>query len=109
MEANERNGDWEMAAPLLAVRTRRWAWWSWRRRALDAEKLGTERMHGLIEERRAWEQRALRAESEAVNERRAREVVWKLKAEEVLRERTNLYERIESLEAELEEHRGNPG
>jgi hypothetical protein len=94
-----------MAAPLVAVRTRRWAWWSWRRRALDAEN----GVQGLLEERSAWKGRALRAERQAVREREEREGVWQLKAEEVLRAKTDLYERIAALEAELEDRRGNPG
>jgi hypothetical protein len=44
-----------------------------------------------------------------VREREEREGVWQLKAEEVLRAKTDLYERIAALEAELEDRRGNPG
>lgn len=91
-----------MAAPLLAVPTRRWAWRSWRRRALDAES----GVQGLLEERSAWKGRALRAERQVVRERKEREAIERVKVKEVLREKSDLYARIEALEAELEQRRG---
>jgi hypothetical protein len=42
-------------------------------------------------------------------ERREREAIERVKVKEILREKTDLYERIEALEAELEEHRKHPG
>jgi hypothetical protein len=96
------NGDgMEEAWPeqvTVAVK-RRWAW-RWKRR--DAERQ-------LLEERWALKKRALDAERQVARERREREAIERVKVKEVLREKTDLYERIEALEAELEEHRKHPG
>jgi hypothetical protein len=62
----------------------------------------------MVEQYRALRDRALRAEKQAVRERREREAIEQVKVKEVLREKTDLYERIEALEAELEQYRGNP-
>jgi hypothetical protein len=78
--------------------TRGWVW-PWKRRA------GRQ----AVEEYRAFRDRALRAEKQAVRERKRREAIERVKVKEVLREKTDLYERIEALEAELEEHPRNPG
>ena len=102
-------GDEEVIAPVQV--TRRWTWpwkqraavtqlveerWYWKKRALDAER------------EVAWKNRALDAEKQVKRERREREAIERVKVKEVLREKTDLYERIEALEAELEEHRRNP-
>jgi hypothetical protein len=79
---------------------RRWDWRPWKRR--DA-------VRQLVEERWALKKRALDAERQVARERREREAIERVKVKEVLREKTDLYERIEALEAELEEHRANPG
>jgi hypothetical protein len=93
------------------VQRKRWTWfpwkhhetvtqlleerWYWKKRALDAER------------EVAWKNRALAAEKQVARERRQREAIEQVKVKEVLREKTDLYERIEALEAELEEHRRN--
>lgn len=84
----------------VAVQVRRWTWQPWKRRAAEKQ---------LLEERWAWKKRALRAERQVARERREREAIERVKVKEVLREKTDLYERIEALEAALEEHRRNPG
>ena len=76
---------------------RRWVW-PWKRRAGERS----------VEQYRAFRDRALNAEKQAVRERRRREAIEQVKVKEVLREKTDLYERIEALEAELEKYRRNP-